>query len=279
MILIADSGSTKTHWKLIDGQSARDIHTTGISPFYLNEAQIVALLKKELLPEIKASAIDTVYFYGTGVSQADKVAIIKNSLQQIFPKAKLQIEHDLLAAARAACGNKPGITCILGTGSNTCLYDGSQIVDNVPSLGFLLGDEGSGANLGRLLLKAYYYRDLPTDLKQKLEAWHDMTKAQVLNDIYHADKPNEATARFARFVMDHLSHPYIEAMCRAEILNFLQTNVLKYNNHQHLPIHFVGSIAFLSKGLITEILNTLQLQPGCFLKEPMDNLIEYHTHE
>ncbi len=226
---------------------------------------------------MNANEVTTVYYYGTGVSQADKVAIISNSLRAVLPNATLHIEHDLLAAARAACGRAPGIACILGTGSNSCLYDSEQISDNVPSLGFLLGDEGSGANLSRKLLKAYYYRELPPDLCRELETWQNMDKAEVLNSIYHAAKPNEATARFAPFVIDRLHHPWMRAFVKEELHDFLNKSVLKYEGHGTLPIHFVGSIAFLCRDLITEILTEMGLQTGCFLKEPMHQLIDYHT--
>lgn len=277
MILIADSGATKTHWTLISDQAKQSIHTQGISPFYQDEEQITTILNKELKPELDPKNIHNIYFYGTGISQEDKRAIVANSLATVFPDAECEVEHDLLAAARAACGHEAGITCILGTGSNSCLFDGEQIVDNVPSLGFILGDEGSGASLGRNLLKAYYYRELPEELREELERWRNMSKATVLTSIYDADKPSKETAEYARFVIEQQEHPFIKELCRQEFMAFFKATVLKYEHCKELPINFVGSIAYLSQHLINELLQQLALKPGRYLQEPMDELIVYHN--
>lgn len=272
--MIADSGSTKTHW-VIPGHL--DIETTGINPFYLGAERIAEILKQELKPHLPDGEISDVYFYGAGISQADKQQIVEEALRDILPNATLHIDHDLLAAARATCGKQPGITCILGTGSNSCLFDGEEITDNIPSLGFILGDEGSGASMGRNLLKAYYYRDMPADLRQKLEAWRDMSKSTVLNKIYGAEKPNEHTARYFRFIADHADHIFIQRLLVEEFTTFIRKNVLKYAGCKDLPVHFIGSVAYLNQQLLTGILHTEHLTEGLFLKDPMEGLITFHS--
>lgn len=277
MILIADSGSTKTHWKYINGDLIGEVITNGVNPFYIGKEQIVAMLQNELAPKLPVHDITQVHFYGSGVSQHDKIALVTDSLREVFATAELHVGHDLLAAARGACGTEPGIVCIMGTGSNSCLFDGHDITDNVPSLGFFLGDEGSGAVLGRALLAAYYYRELPDDLKALLEESFNMDKAHILNTVYGAERPNQEVARYARFYHEHMHHPYLQGMMRGLFKDFFQKNVLKYEGHQQLPIHFVGSIAFVHQQLIKSILEEMGLRPGNFFKEPMQGLIAYHT--
>lgn len=279
MMLIADSGSTKTHWKLIDGKHSRSVFTDGISPFYLDTEEIMEILNLELLPSIIPDNVSQVYFYGTGISQDDKKTIVQQALVQAFPKAQLEIEHDLLAAARSLCGYEPGIACILGTGSNSCLYNGTEIVDNIPSLGFLLGDEGSGGDIGRKLLRAYYYRTLPADLKAALEQTYDMDKARVLSNIYDAPKPNQETARYAAFVIDHKEHEFCANLLLTAFVEFFDTTVTKYQDYKTLPIHFVGSPAFLCSGILTELVEKMGLQMGNIVRDPMEGLVAYHQNK
>lgn len=255
-----------------------DIETTGINPFYLGTERVTEILQTELQPELPEGTIEAVYFYGAGISQQDKKDLVANALSTVFPNAELHVDHDLLGAARATCGSKPGITCILGTGSNSCLFDGEDITDNIPSLGFILGDEGSGAAMGRNLLKAYYYRELPADLHQALEDWHNMEKAKVLNEIYGSEKPNQVTATFFRFIAQHADHIFIQRLLEEEFNNFITKNVLKYKGCADLPVHFIGSVAYLNQQLITSILNNHHLHAGTFLKDPMEGLITFHSN-
>lgn len=277
MILIADSGSTKTHWKYIDGTHIGEVFTNGVNPFYIGTEQITQMLHNELVPSLPVHDITQVHFYGSGVSQHDKIAIVTDSLKAVFPAAELHVGHDLLAAARGACGVQPGIVCIMGTGSNSCLFDGHDITDNIPSLGFFLGDEASGAVMGKALVSAYFYRELPNDLYQMLEQSFNMDKAHVLNTVYHAERPNQEVARYARFYHDNMQHPFLQSMMRDLFTDFFRKSILKYEGHKQLPIHFVGSIAFVHQELIKQILTDMGLKPGNFFKEPMQGLIAYHT--
>lgn len=277
MILIADSGSTKTHWKYIEGDLIGEVITNGVNPFYIGTEQITQMLQNELIPNLPVHDITQVHFYGSGVSQHDKIAIVTDSLRAVFPTAELHVGHDLLAAARGACGPQPGIVCIMGTGSNSCLFNGHDITDNIPSLGFFLGDEGSGAVIGKALVAAYFYRELPADLHQLLEQSFNMDKAHVLNTVYDAERPNQEVARYARFYHDNMQHPFLQNMMRDLFTDFFKKSILKYEGHSQLPIHFVGSIAFVHQELIKVILTDMGLTPGNFFKEPMQGLIAYHT--
>ena len=276
MLLIADSGSTKTHWEFIHNGKVSSAYTDGINPFYKSTEQIIADIRNELLPQINIEP-ERIFFYGAGISQPDKVEIVRRALLAVFPSAKAEVEHDLLAAARATCGNAPGISCILGTGSNSCLYDGKKIADNVPSLGFMLGDEGSGGYFGKKLLQAYYYRELPDDLKKLLETEYDMRKEQVLNEVYGSSTPNQVVAAYADFVTEKNQHPFIRRILENGFREFFERFVFKYAGFKNLPVHFIGSIAVLNKEILHAVMDALKLSKGITLKSPMEGLVKYHV--
>jgi N-acetylglucosamine kinase-like BadF-type ATPase len=274
-ILVADSGATKTHWELVNTQTTeqKTFYTKGISPFYMNEADIVDLLKNELGT---FTSVKNIYFYGTGCSQVDKVQVVKNALNTFFQPEKIYVEHDLLAAAKATCKKNKGITCILGTGSNSCLFDGVEIIDNIPSLGFLLGDEGSGAWFGRKLLQAYFYRELPPELHTAFSKKYPFSKDEILNKIYGVKNPNSVVATYMPFLSEHNNHEYVKQLLRLGFDEFVSRTVLKYENHEQLPIHFIGSVAFLNKDILKASLQHFSLTIGEILKSPMEGLIAYH---
>jgi len=252
MILIADSGSTKTNWVLqAPGQAQQAWTTSGINPFYQPKSSIVSVIKEELLPNLNGHAL--------------------------FGDAHIEVDHDLMAAARALCGKEAGIACILGTGSNSCLYDGVNIVDNIPSLGFIIGDEGGGGYIGRKLLQSYYYRELPEDLIELLEARFDMQRSSVLNQIYGQETPNRYVAEFAGFLTENNKHPFVHTLLYKSFMEFLTRQVIKYENFGNLPIHFIGSIAQYNQHIILEALDSLVLKPGKFMRDPMEGLIQYHA--
>ncbi|MDX2000835.1 MAG: N-acetylglucosamine kinase [Chitinophagales bacterium] len=279
MILVADSGSTKTHWELYDPatRAHQAIYTDGISPFYRTEDEIYNVLQAELFPQMQEKVPRSIFFYGTGCSQPDKVARVANALQRAFPAASVMVDHDLMGAAVATCGDQAGIACILGTGSNSCLFDGRKIVDNVPSLGFILGDEGSGAHLGRKLLQAYYYREFPAELAAKIKQEYNMDKATVLNHVYDEPMPSQFVATFAKFISDNNQHPYMHQLLFDCFTEFLTRMVLKYEGALGLPVHFIGSIAELNQAVLFKAMDRLNLKQGAILKSPMDGLLKYHT--
>ncbi len=279
MILIADSGATKTNWVLQTPNKPHETWTTrGINPFYQAKSSIVSILKEELLPSMNGNNNPSaIHFYGAGCSQEDKIITVIDSLRQAFPNSHIEVDHDLMAAARALCGKEAGIACILGTGSNSCLYDGVNIVDNIPSLGFIIGDEGGGGYIGRKLLQNYFYRELPDDLVVKLEAKFDMQRSAVLNRVYGAEAPSRYVAEFAGFLTENNKHPFVHTLLYKSFMEFLTRQVIKYDNFGNLPIHFIGSIAFYNKHIILEALDSLVLKPGKFMRDPMDGLIAYHT--
>jgi glucosamine kinase len=279
MYLIADSGSTKTKWWLVspDGDHT-EYNTMGYNPYYLQSHEIAADIRHALLPDLEhhLGDIRSVYFYGAGVSTPEACAVIEAALQEVFTDARIDALHDMLAAARALCGAEAGIACILGTGSNSCLYDGTDITDNVPSLGFVLGDEGSGADLGRELLRRFFYRELPADLHEAFDGQYHLTKGLLLEAVYQKPLPNRYVASYAEFVIAHQKHPVIRELIKGRFAEFVRRQPAKYARSGMLPIHFLGSIAYMCQDIMAEVLADAGLRMGIFLRGPMERLVAYH---
>ncbi|MEY3195356.1 MAG: hypothetical protein RIQ78_1453, partial [Bacteroidota bacterium] len=228
MVIIADCGSTKCDWLILHGGRDQQLeNTVGFSPFFHTTEEIKSILVEQLIPKLNPSLVSEVYFYGTGVHDAHRGEIVGAAIRAVFPSAKVEVEHDLLAAARSVCGHSAGIACILGTGSNSCYYDGKQILDNVPSLGWLLGDEGSGTHLGKALLRAWFYRELPADLNTAFNNAHPEGQDAIKDKVY--DKgANAYLATFTRFLGDNLQHPFVQNLVSSSLGEFLDRQACKY---------------------------------------------------
>jgi glucosamine kinase len=279
MIVVTDSGSTKADWIFANsGGYEQLVRTVGVNPFLHASDHITRMVGHDLTSTAPTQEVHDVYFYGAGCSDEKRCRIMQTGLQSIFPNAIIHVEHDLLAAARAACGKEPGIACILGTGSNSCAYDGNAITDNVPSLGYLVGDEGSGCHLGKSLLKAYYYREMPSDLERAFTEEIAFDKTAVFDQIY-GDKPNVYMASLSEFLTRRKEHPFAKEMASACFMEFLERHVLKYDQHKELPIHFVGSIAFLYQDIIEDVLDRIGLRCGRFIRKPIVDLVAFHLEK
>ena len=274
--LIADSGSTKCEWCLINNGKKKTILTQGISPYFLDTTQIIELLQKELLPKLKNVEIANIYFYGTGLSNVNNVKIVNAALKKLFKGAKIEINHDLLAAARALCGNKKGIACILGTGSNSCFFNGKKIVKNSPGLGYVLGDEGSGAYLGKKVLQYYLYQTFDEDLLSRFEKQFNTNKTEILDAVYKKPLANRYLATFNNFLVDNRGHYMVENIIEDALNDFFFTHLPKYTESWTLPINFVGSVAHGYKDVLKELCNVYELELGIILKKPMEGLINFH---
>lgn len=275
--LIADSGATKCEWCVLEnGKKKRSITTQGISPYFLTEQQITALLQKELLPKLKKFEISHIHYYGTGLGNPLNVKVMRKVFRTLFPGIKTEIQNDLLAAARALCGHKKGIACILGTGANSCFYNGKRIVKNSPGLGYVLGDEGSGAYLGRKVLQYYLYKTYDEELMARFEKRFHVTSVDILENVYKKPLANRYLAGFAIFLAENRGHYMIENIIEDGLNDFFFTHLYKYRESWSLPIHFTGSIAYGFRDVLKELCATYELELGRVLKAPMDGLIEYH---
>ena len=275
--LIADSGATKAEWCLLEKNKSKKIFTQGISPYFLDSEQITQLLEKELKPKIKNAEVAEIFYYGTGCANPANAAIVKKSLQKVFPKVKANVTHDLMAAARALCGRKRGIACILGTGSNSCYYDGKKIVRNSPGLGYVLGDEGSGAYLGKKVLQHYLYGFFDSNLMARFDAAYTTNGVEILENVYKKPMPNRYLSQFAKFLADNRGLPMIEDIIRDGLNDFLVTHVRRYKEASRLPINFAGGVAFGFQDVLQQLCQTYGLMPGKILKTPMEGLIEFHS--
>ena len=275
--LIADSGATKTEWCLLNGKNKKMISTQGISPYFLKSDEIVELLRLELLPQLNNTLVNVVHYYGTGCHTTANSRIVKNALKKLFPKAGISVDHDLTGAAKALCGDQKGIACILGTGSNSCYYNGKKIIRNSPGLGFILGDEGSGAYLGKKVLQYFLYNTYDEDLRARFDARFVTTEREILHAVYKAPWPNRYLSSFAIFLAENRGHYMIENIIEDGLNDFFFNHIYKYRESWKLPIHFVGSVAYGFKDVLEVLCKAYQLELGKVIKNPMVELIEYHA--
>jgi N-acetylglucosamine kinase-like BadF-type ATPase len=279
-ILIADSGATKCEWCYIDDRNRKKIISTqGISPYFLNTAEIEQLLKTELFPSLKNVIPDQVYYYGTGCNNPDNVKSIKKAISKVFPGAKISVANDLMAAARALCGDHKGIVSILGTGSNSCYFDGKKIVKNSPGLGYVLGDEGSGAYLGKKVLQYYLYNTFDEELKYKFDIKYNTNVLAILEQVYKQPLPNKFLASFTLFLVENRGHYMIENIIEDGLNDFFFTHLCKYGESWKLPMYFVGSVSYGFKDVIQQLCDVYEFEYGKILRAPMDGLIEYHRNK
>jgi len=278
-ILIADSGSTKTDWCLInENGDQKTVQTIGINPYLMNANAIREVLEKELNPYIYPETVKEIYYYGAGCSTIKKCLTVDNVLQDFFSRASIEVHHDMLGAARALCGSEPGIACILGTGSNSCYFDGRDIADSMISLGYLFGDEGSGAHMGKKLLTAYFSEEMPDEIRQRFEHQYAPSVESILDAVYNQPRPSRFLASFSPFLLAECNHSYIRNLITSCFDEFLHKNVSKYNNYQSLKVNFVGSIAFFFRDLLLESAGKAGITTGTIHKSAIEGLIDYHSN-
>jgi glucosamine kinase len=275
-ILIADSGSTKCTWVYLEDGKKKTISSLGISPYFLDKDQIIDLLMKSVKPKLKTMP-SAIYYYGTGCKDPANRKMIAQALRKVFTDADVEVDHDLSGAARALCGNSPGVACILGTGSNSCFYNGKRIMKNSPGLGFILGDEGSGAYLGKKVLQYYLYKTFDEDLKFRFDETFNTSDVEILDHIYKQPLPNRYLASFTMFLANNRGHYMIENIIEDGLNDFFFQHICKYSESWTHPIHFVGSVAYGFRDVIKDIAHSYELELGKVIKTPIDGLIGYHT--
>lgn len=278
-IIIADSGSTKTDWIYVSGDDRISWSTEGLNPYFHTRQSIREVVEGGKTGNNITGSASSIYFYGSGYGDPEHRDLIRDVLKDIWTDSEVDVTTDLVAAARACLGREPGVACILGTGSNSCLYDGAHITDHIPSLGFIFGDEGSGSWIGKELIRRYFYREMPDDLTGIFESEFEMNRDFILNTVYHKPQANRYVAGFANFTYRHRKHPYIRQLLRTGFEQFVKSQILKYQNAQDMDIGFVGSISFLHRDLLAKVLVHHELKPRVFVKSPMEGLITYHLEK
>lgn len=281
MLLLADSGSTKTDWRLLgtDGSIAQ-ARTAGFNPFYQNSDTVAAELTERLKPLV-GEPVTAVYFYGAGITDAERGAVIGDGIRRVFPEiARLETHSDMLGAARALCGRERGLACILGTGANTGLSDGGEIAEQVRSLGFWLGDEGSGGYLGKTLVTHFLHGELPTDLDERFRRrFPDCTRETVLDRAYRQPFPNRYFAGFSRFLFDHRQHPFAHGLVADAFGLFFEKYVEKYADARRVKVHFTGSVAFYYNDILRRVAANRGLTVGVISESPISGLTLYHRED
>lgn len=280
MFLIAESGSTKTDWCLVKSREEQTTyHSNGMNPYFHTAASLQELLSNDLPQELRDAKIDALYFYGAGCSSEQRKKRIEEALNRFFPDTYIEVNHDLLASARALCGNEPGIATILGTGSNACVYDGKQIIRQSGGIGFILGDEGSGANLGKQFLQAYFYGELPDPVREAFEATYQPDKDEIIDRVYRQPQPNKYLASYAKFINEHREDPFVYQLVTNSFQEFIEHHLLKFDERHDWPLHSVGSVAYHFKPVIQEVLSEYGLKLDRIVVKPVDPLIAYHLDE
>lgn len=279
MNLIIDSGATKANWTLANRQEIQlQIHTQGLHPLLMTDENLRVLSEEARQQGINKA--DHIFYYGTGCKVESSRQRLGAILQQVFPEAgRVEVDTDLMGAARALCQRAPGVACILGTGSNSCLFDGENITQNRGGYGFILGDEGSGAAMGKDLMADFLNKQIPVHLHEKLIEKYQLTSTEVIESTYRRPAPSRYLASFAPFLLEHIKENYVLQLLEKQISTFLKRYVLAYEGCHQVPIHFTGSIAWHFKPFVEKALQQLDLQKGTFLPEPMPGLVKYHEKD
>ncbi|MFV1883710.1 MAG: BadF/BadG/BcrA/BcrD ATPase family protein [Balneola sp.] len=276
-ILIADSGSTKTEWVLVNEKGEKKYCISdGLNPYFRTFGQLSEAIRGSVKKDFYDLQIDRVYFYGSGSGNESRKAILGNAIRENFAEAEINIESDLLGAAIACFGKEKGIACILGTGSNSCVYNGTKIEKGIPSLGFVLGDEGSGGYFGKRILNGYYYKTMPEDLRKAIEETSDMALEGILHKVYEEPQANRFVASFSKILGTYKDHPYIQEMVRKGFEAFADKQLAYFDESKWLGIGFVGSIASVYQNILVEVLSERNMRLSVVIRKPLERLIEFH---
>ncbi|GAA4336527.1 ATPase [Mucilaginibacter gynuensis] len=277
MILVADSGSSKTDWLLtLPQQEPKAFRTDGLNPYFLSEKEIVKILQAQAADMIAFNTeVTEIYFFGAGCSSPDRHEIVSNALSQLFPTAFVSVDSDLLGSAYATCGHEKGLCCVLGTGSNISFFDGEDIHEGEHGLGYVLGDEGSGTWFGKALITDFLYGKMPDTIsKQFNEAYH-INREKVIKNVYQAPKANSYLASFTKFLYNIRETPYAQQLLRKGFQEFIDTNVKPYPQHHKYKCNFVGSIAYVFADELSFMLNENGMRPGKILRQPITDLLAF----
>ncbi len=280
MILIADCGSTKIDWCVVEnGEVKKQVFTSGINALLMTEEQIRETLANELAQEVAEFEIESVYYYGAGCLFEDICANVRRAIAANVPSAKtIEVHSDLVAAARALCGNQEGIACILGTGSNSCFWDGEKIADNVSPLGYILGDEGSGAVLGKLLVGDVLKKQLPEELCEKFLKEYELDRQKIIESVYKKPAANRFLASLSPFLSKNIEEPAIHRLVLNAFKSFFVRNIENYKDYKNYAVSFVGSVAYYYREVLEEAAKAVDIKIGTVIKSPMEGLVKYHSN-
>jgi len=275
--LLVDSGATKAEWRTIPPLNTESIFTQGIHPYFQSKEDMENIIDKELIPELSQQRIAKIYYYGAGCAAKDKSNLVKNVLQKKFPSTQIQVWTDMLGGARALCQRNKGIACTLGTGANVVVYDGENIIEHLSGLGYVLGDEGSGAYFGKKIIQMYLYDELEKSVKNEFEKLFRTSKDEILNNIYRKPNASRYLSGFCKLLINQRGNKQVESLIHNGLLEVFQRHIFKIEKYNTLPIHFTGSISYYFKDVLALICKENNLNLGNVIKNPMDGLIKFHN--
>jgi len=277
MIIIADSGSSKTDWVLAsDKQKPVKFSTVGLNPYFLSEKEIVKIIQEQAPIMVNHfPLIEEIYFFGAGCSSPDKREVVSNALSQLFPRSFVSVDSDLLGSAYATCGSHKGLVCVLGTGSNISFFNGEDVATGKHGLGYILGDEGSGTWFGKALIKGFMHGTMPADVHSRFEETFHLTKDDIINNVYMKRGANSYLASFAKFLSDIKDTDYGDALVRQGLQEFIDTNIKSYDDYQEYTCHFVGSIAWFFADQLKELCTKNKISAGKIMRHPIDGLVDF----
>lgn len=280
MILIADGGATKTDWALVDDKGDMAFFSSrGMNPYNVSTDTMRKEIEERIVPNVPVDMVEAMFIYASGCSAKEKQREVIDWFAPFFPNTRIEVEGDLLGAARACCGKKAGMAAILGTGSNSCLYDGERIVENVPSLGYVLCDEGAGTNIGKLLLRDYLRGRMPKEVSEMFAQRYKGEETDFLNRLYKGEAPNYYLASFASFVIENKTNPYCrEVICRA-FRDFFMQQISTYSSYNKYVLNIVGSIGSLAEEELRQVAKDFEVEIGKVIKAPLKALVQFHINQ
>jgi len=280
MMLIADSGATKADWRFIDKDgSSQAFSTIGLNPLFWTSKEVTSEIKRAFPKTVQKAILNQksrIYYYGTSCSSKERKSIIYSAVKHVFPKSKIVVDHDMLAAAHAVCGDKKGIAAILGTGSNSCYYDGIKITETIGGYAFILGDEGSGAHIGLQFMKAFLNNELSEKVREAFLKEHRLTKDKIFDAVYNKKYPNRFLATFAKFVYLHIEDHFLNELVKTSFRQFFEKSICKYEDYEQVPVGFVGSIAFNFKDILQKVADEKHITVSKITRNPIEELVKYH---
>lgn len=279
MVLIADSGSTKCDWRLVDKAGNQwEFETMGLNPYFHDEEFIRREIEQNAGMMSRRNDVTHIFFYGAGCSSRKLKQVVEMGLAEVFPNAEVLVDHDLVASAFAVYQEEPCISCILGTGSNSCHFDGDIVREEVPALAYILGDEGSGSYFGKKLLSLYLYKKLPKVMMDALAEEYGLTKDKVMENVYMKPHANVYLASFMPFITRFKHEPFVVEMLKNGIRDFMEVHICCYKDYKRVKSHFIGSIAHYHEDILREVAKSMDISVGTILKKPIDGLVQYHIN-
>ena len=275
--LIADSGSTKAGWYFQSGEKAVSFETNGFNPYFFTSTRLAKAISRDVIPHLEGDVPEKIFFYGAGCAAEDRKVIVRDAFRSLFQKSNIEVNDDLLGAARGLLKRDRGFISILGTGMNNGLYDGLKITDQVDSLGFILGDEGSGTAIGKRMLQTFLRKEFPPELQSEFESAYKLSRDDIVRSIYSGTEVNRFIGGFTRFAVDRQQNPFIRELVKNSFVEFFEKIVTKLPSYQDYSFNCIGSVGFHFSDILSEVSSQFGMKTGSILQSPLEGLVKFHS--